>query len=85
VDHFKLVNDTYGQLCGDAVLKEIVRRITVTVPAYDTVGRYGGEELLVGAPSSDATNVLGLAERIRRAVEAQPISTDAGEISITVS
>ena len=85
VDHFKQVNDTYGHLCGDAVLKEIVRRITVTVRAYDTVGRYGGEEFLVVAPSSDATNVLGLAERIRRAVEAQPISTDAGEISITVS
>jgi two-component system cell cycle response regulator len=85
VDHFKRVNDTYGHLCGDAVLQEVVRRITSTVRAYDTVGRYGGEEFLVVAPSSDASNVLGLAERIRRAVEANPISTAAGEISITVS
>jgi len=85
VDHFKQVNDTHGHLCGDAVLQEVVRRITATVRAYDTVGRYGGEEFLVVAPSSDASNVLGLAERIRRAVEAQPIFTDAGEISITVS
>ena len=85
VDHFKRVNDTYGHLCGDAVLQEVVRRITSTVRAYDTVGRYGGEEFLVVAPSSDASNVLGLAERIRRAVEAHPISTAAGEISITVS
>ncbi|MGB8541733.1 MAG: diguanylate cyclase [Candidatus Acidiferrales bacterium] len=85
VDHFKQVNDTHGHLCGDAVLQEVVRRITATVRAYDTVGRYGGEEFLVVAPSSDASNVLGLAERIRRAVEAQPISTEAGDISITVS
>lgn len=85
VDHFKQVNDTHGHLCGDAVLQEVVHRITATVRAYDTVGRYGGEEFLVVAPSSDASNVLGLAERIRRAVEAHPISTDAGEISITVS
>jgi two-component system cell cycle response regulator len=85
VDHFKQVNDTHGHLCGDAVLQEVVRRITATVRAYDTVGRYGGEEFLVVAPSSDASNVLGLAERIRRAVEAHPISTAEGEISITVS
>jgi two-component system, cell cycle response regulator len=85
VDHFKQVNDTYGHLCGDAVLQEIVRRITAAVRDYDTVGRYGGEEFLVVAPSSDASNVLGLAERIRRAVQARPIVTDAGEISVTIS
>jgi len=85
VDHFKRVNDTYGHLCGDAVLQEVVRRVNSTVRAYDTVGRYGGEEFLIVAPSSGPEGVLRLSERIRLAIEASPIVTEAGEISVTVS
>ena len=85
VDHFKSVNDTYGHLSGDAVLQEVVRRVSSTVRSYDTVGRYGGEEFLIVAPSSGAEGVLRLSERIRLAVEEKSISTDAGEISVTVS
>jgi diguanylate cyclase (GGDEF)-like protein len=85
VDHFKSVNDTYGHLCGDAVLQEVVRRVTSTVRAYDTVGRYGGEEFLIVAPSSSAEGILRLSERVRLAIETEPIKTDAGEISVTVS
>ena len=85
VDHFKSVNDTYGHLCGDTVLQEVVRRVTSTVRAYDTVGRYGGEEFLIVAPSSGAEGILRLSERVRLAIEATPIKTDAGEISVTVS
>jgi two-component system cell cycle response regulator len=85
VDHFKSVNDTYGHLCGDVVLQEVVRRVNSTVRAYDTVGRYGGEEFLIVAPSSSGEGVLRLSERIRLAIEEKPIATDAGEISVTVS
>jgi two-component system, cell cycle response regulator len=85
VDHFKSVNDTYGHLSGDAVLQEVVRRVNSTVRAHDTVGRYGGEEFLIVAPSSGAEGVLRLSERIRLAIEAKPIATEAGEISVTVS
>jgi len=85
VDHFKSVNDTYGHLSGDTVLQEVVRRVTSTVRAYDTVGRYGGEEFLIVAPSSGAEGILRLSERVRLAIEATPIKTDAGEISVTVS
>lgn len=85
VDHFKSVNDTYGHLCGDTVLQEVVRRVTSTVRAYDTVGRYGGEEFLIVAPSSGAEGILRLSERVRLAIEATPIKVDAGEISVTVS
>jgi two-component system, cell cycle response regulator len=85
VDHFKSVNDTYGHLCGDVVLQEVVHRVNSTVRAYDTVGRYGGEEFLIVAPSSGVEGVLRLSERIRLAIEAKPISTDAGGISVTVS
>jgi diguanylate cyclase (GGDEF)-like protein len=85
LDHFKYVNDQYGHLCGDAVLQETSRRVTQCVRPYDTVGRYGGEEFLIVVPSSDAMGTLGLAERIRKAIEAKPVSTDAGAISLTAS
>ena len=85
VDHFKSVNDTYGHLCGDAVLQEVVRRVASTVRAYDTVGRYGGEEFLIVAPSSGAEGILRLSERVRLAIETEPIKTDVGSVSVTVS
>src|SRR5208282_6307999 len=55
------------------------------VRPYDTVGRYGGEEFLIVAPSSGATGALGLAERIRKCIEKTPVQTDAGDIPITAS
>jgi two-component system, cell cycle response regulator len=85
LDHFKYVNDTYGHPCGDAVLKETARRIADCVRTYDTVGRYGGEEFLAVVPSSDANGALKLAERIRQSIAAAPISTDKGEVQLTLS
>jgi two-component system, cell cycle response regulator len=85
VDHFKQVNDTYGHLAGDAVLKEAARRITGCVRPYDTLGRYGGEEFLVVAPSSDGLGTLALAERIREAIESPPIDTESGSLCVTAS
>jgi len=85
LDHFKQVNDTCGHHGGDAVLKEASRRMTECVRAYDTVGRYGGEEFLIVVPASDEIGTLGLAERIRSEMEAQPVALDTGEIRITGS
>src|ERR1700735_1313262 len=85
LDHFKYVNDTYGHLCGDTVLRETARRIASCVRTYDTVGRYGGEEFLAVVPSSDASGTLKLAERIRQSIASSPISTDAGEVQLTLS
>jgi len=85
LDHFKYVNDRYGHLAGDAVLQEITRRVTHIIRPYDTVGRYGGEEFLIVVPSSSARGTLGLAERIRKAIEKTPVQTDAGEIPVTAS
>jgi two-component system, cell cycle response regulator len=85
LDHFKYVNDTYGHLCGDAVLRETARRIASCVRTYDTVGRYGGEEFLAVVPSSDATGTLKLAERIRQSIASSPVSTDAGGVPLTLS
>jgi len=85
LDHFKAINDTRGHLCGDAVLKEVARRMSGCIRPYDSLGRYGGEEFLVVAPASDGPGTLALAERIRRAIELQPVITEAGEIRVTVS
>jgi two-component system, cell cycle response regulator len=85
IDHFKSINDTHGHLSGDAVLKETTRRMVACVRPYDTVGRYGGEEFLIVAPASDGPGTLGLAERIRQAIVAGPVSTDSGEVRVTAS
>lgn len=85
LDHFKRVNDTYGHAAGDAVLRETTVRMKGCVRSYDFVGRYGGEEFLLVVPSSDATGTLALAERIRQSMQSSPVTTDAGEINVTIS
>jgi diguanylate cyclase with GGDEF domain/signal transduction protein with periplasmic or extracellular sensor domain len=61
------------------------RRITTCVRAYDTVGRYGGEEFLVVVPSSDDHGVLALAERIRKTIESEPVRAEAAAVRVTAS
>ena len=85
LDHFKLINDTHGHPCGDAVLHEVVRRIDTCVRPYDTVGRYGGEEFLVVVPSADEVGTLRMAERIREAIQATPAITQKGPVPMTAS
>jgi two-component system, cell cycle response regulator len=85
VDHFKYVNDTYGHVCGDAVLKETSLRIGGGLRPYDTLGRYGGEEFLLVIPMSGESETLALAERIRASIESTPISTEAGPVNVTIS
>lgn len=85
LDHFKRVNDTHGHFCGDAVLREAAKRMTSSVRAYDTVGRYGGEEFLVVVPAAAGPSMLALAERIRKKIEREPIKSQAGMIKVTAS
>jgi len=85
IDHFKNVNDTFGHLCGDEVLRWVTRRMKECMRPYDTLGRYGGEEFLIIASDVDSNGALALAERIRSIVESKPVVTQAGEVSVTVS
>ncbi len=84
LDHFKKINDTYGHLAGDAVLRESAQRIGAAVRAYDAVGRYGGEEFLIVLSGCDEATV-NQAERIRALVGAEPVSTAEGVIPVTLS
>jgi diguanylate cyclase (GGDEF)-like protein len=85
IDHFKRVNDTYGHLVGDAVLREVAWRLRASVRIYDSVGRYGGEEFLVVSPGCQSSAGISQAERLRQAVSANPVSIQDTLISVTVS
>jgi diguanylate cyclase (GGDEF)-like protein len=86
IDHFKKVNDTYGHLSGDAVLKEFVRSITELIRAdTDWLARYGGEEFVLILPETHIQDAFGLAERLRKHIANKVIETKREKLSITAS
>ena len=85
VDHFKRINDTYGHLTGDLVLKEVARRLNASVRAYDAVGRYGGEEFLILLNDCSGLALQTRAEEIRACVSSMPISVNDYVIPVTIS
>ena len=85
LDNFKQINDSFGHLTGDAVLREASRRMRRLMRNYDTIGRYGGEEFLIVIPGSDAAGAETLANRIREEIAECPISTLEGMIDLTIS
>jgi len=85
IDHFKLVNDSYGHATGDEVLREVVRRVLGVMRPYDSFGRFGGEEFLVLVPASGGKDLRDVLERVRSAVGSAPIVVHGHEIGVTVS
>jgi len=84
IDHFKQVNDTYGHAAGDDVIRVVAERLRGVIRTMDLLGRYGGEEFALVLPETDE-GAAPLAERLREAIQATPISTCEGEIAITIS
>jgi two-component system, cell cycle response regulator len=85
IDHFKRVNDTFGHMGGDAVLREVAARLLSQIRPYDAVGRYGGEEFLVVLPGCDREGAAALAERLRLSIASGPMDTPEGMIPVTIS
>jgi two-component system cell cycle response regulator len=85
LDHFKTVNDTHGHLVGDQVLREVARRLLLSVRSYDFVGRYGGEEFLTVLNNCRPDSALARAEEIRKCICTRPVETDAGPLEVTMS
>ena len=85
VDHFKRVNDTHGHRRGDEVLQELAGALRATLRTSDLIYRVGGEEVLVVLPGHDLPAASAVAERLRRAVAATPMSGLAVTISAGVA
>lgn len=85
VDHFKQINDNYGHLAGDEVLKSISKILHNSLRNVDSAGRYGGEEFIVLLAESGKKDCWQVAERIRKQVSTYDYSTINEDIHITVS
>jgi two-component system, cell cycle response regulator len=74
VDHFKRINDQYGHLAGDAVLREVAQRIDTEMRMSDTGVRFGGDEFAIVLPQGGVGDGERLAARVLEAVRSQPVS-----------
>ena len=89
IDRFKVINDTYGHLAGDQVLKEIARTLTSQLRDYDLAGRFGGEEFTLLLPQTRAVDAIRIAERIRSTIAGlsviAPGAVGGERVQVTVS
>ncbi len=87
IDHFKVVNDTYGHGVGDEVLKEIADRVSRNLRNFDMVARMGGEEFVIIMPEAPIEAASFVAERLRMRIANEPfkVSASVGQLDISVS
>ena len=85
VDHFKRINDTFGHLAGDAVLKEVASAIQKRIRKEDLLSRYGGEEFAVLTPEIDHKGAQAMGEKVRKVIEKHEFSFDGEVIPVTIS
>ncbi len=85
IDHFKAVNDTYGHLCGDAVLKQLAARVSALLRPEQVFARVGGEEFGILCPETGAEGGAALAEKVRRLFEAEPFLGGSTTVAVTSS
>ncbi len=85
LDHFKAVNDTWGHLAGDSVLREVSDRLRQSMRRHEALGKYGGEEFLIILPQCSLSTAVRRAEDLRRAIQAAPVLICGGELAVTCS
>jgi two-component system cell cycle response regulator len=85
LDHFKQINDTYGHLAGDAVLREAARRMQNGIRQYDSIGRYGGEEFLILLPGCGEPEIFAQADRLRKQLAQAEMSVNDCSVRVTAS
>jgi two-component system, cell cycle response regulator len=85
IDEFKRINDTYGHLAGDHVLKQLAATIRARIRREDILSRYGGEEFAIILPEIDNYNAMQFAEKIRGLVETSSFRFEESDIPVTIS
>ena len=85
IDHFKSINDTYGHLAGDYILRHTAQRVMGHIRRDDIFARYGGEEFALLLPEVNKTQALQTGEKLRRVIEAEPFFFDNVSIPVTIS
>ncbi len=85
VDHFKRINDTYGHKAGDKALRIIAKELATGIRKTDFIGRYGGEEIVILMPETNAEQALIAAEKLRKKVEQCGFHFREKKVTITVS
>jgi len=85
IDFFKKVNDNYGHLAGDEVLRVVSQRLSDTLRDTDILGRYGGEEFLIVLPETDIEGAVIVAERLRKAIDSEPIEAEGDTLPVAIS
>jgi diguanylate cyclase (GGDEF)-like protein len=85
IDFFKKVNDTYGHLAGDEVLRSVAKTLAARFRSTDTVGRYGGEEFCVLMPAIGEASAISIAEDIRKSIEQLSVRFEDKTIRVTIS
>jgi len=85
IDHFKEVNDTYGHVCGDFILKSVSDSIQTSIRKMDVMARYGGEEFCCIMPETETVHAAVLAERIRGTIAEEEYVYEGHPIRVTVS
>lgn len=85
LDHFKVINDTFGHAAGDAVLSSVGEIINSSIRSSDIAGRYGGEELCIVLPQTTAEGAYALAESLRKLIEESVLTVDSKNITVTAS
>lgn len=85
IDKFKNLNDTYGHILGDAVIKNFAINLKAGLRKNDLLGRYGGDEFLIILPTTNKEDAKSLAEKIRKIVEENTITVEGKTLKITTS
>lgn len=85
IDHFKQINDRFGHAAGDSALRSVVAVLEQNLRARDVLGRYGGDELLVVMPETDAEQATPVCARLRELLAGSRLAGGAAQIDLTVS
>ena len=85
IDDFKLLNDQFGHLAGDSVLREIADRLVKSTRVHDIVARYGGKEFVAVLPQTGLVGATTQADRLLAKINSFPFSSLPGDMKITVS